>query len=183
MKRFFYFCAAGLPLLIVSFAGAQSLGELARQQRQSKRPSNAKVYTNDDIRSAVVPSAQAAAAADKSETQDAKAEAKAEEKAEAKPTAEDKSKAAAAMQAQANTLKNEIAQLEREFIVSEREYKLRAAVYYADAGNSLRDPKKWAEQERQYQAEMADKRKAIDAAKQKLADLQEQGRKAGVSIP
>ena len=177
MKRIFYFCAATLSLLIVTFAGAQSLGDLARQQRQAKRPSAAKVVTNDDIPPVELPSAEPAAAAEKSGPADDK-----EGKTAAKPAAEDKSKAAAGFQGKADALKNAIAQLEREYTVSEREYKLRAAVYYADAGNSLRDPKKWAEQERQYQAEMADKRKAIDDAKQKLADLQDQARKADVKI-
>jgi hypothetical protein len=174
MKRFFYCCAAIVSLLIVTFAGAQSLGDLARQQRQAKRPSAAKVYTNDEIPSVAAPSAEATVAADKSDKKDGKTE--------AKPSAEDKGKAAAGMQAQADALKKEIAQLEREYTVSEREYKLRAATYYADAGNSLRDPKKWAESERQYQAEMSDKRKAIDTAKQKLTDLQEQARKADLRV-
>ncbi len=178
MKRIFYFCVASSFLLIVTLAGAQSLGDVARQQRQAKRPSTAKVYTNDDIPMVAQPSPAppAATAPDKSD-KDAK-----DQKAEDKPATDTKAKAAAAMQAQADGLKKEIAQLEREYSVSEREYKLRAATYYADAGNSLRDPKKWAESDRQYQAEMADKRKGIDAAKQKLADLQEQARKADIKI-
>jgi hypothetical protein len=178
MKRFFFFCAMTLSLLVVSFAGAQSLGDVARQQNKAKRPSAAKVYTNDDIQSTATPRAEPAAAAaensDKSDTKGAKAE--------AKPAPEDKAKVAAAFQAKGDGLKKEIAQLEREFTISEREYKLRSAVYYADAGNSLRDPKKWAEQDRQYQAEMAEKRKGIDSAKEKLAQLQEEARKADVSI-
>lgn len=174
MKRIFYVCTAVLSLLMVTFAGAQSLGDVARQQRQSKRPSAAKVITNDEIPMVETPSPAPAAAAEQGDKKDAKAE--------AKPAPEDKAKASAGMQAQVDSLKKEIAQLEREYTVSEREYKLRAAAYYADAGNSLRDPKKWADQERQYQGEMGEKRKAIDAAKAKLADLQEQARKADIKI-
>jgi hypothetical protein len=176
MKRTLYLCltAGSLSLLLVGMAGAQSLGEIARRQRQVKRPSAAKVYTNDDMPSLAAPKPEAAATGQKTESKEAPTE--------AKPTPEDKAKQGAALQAKADGLKNQIALLEREYTVAEREYKLRTAVYYADAGNSLRDPKKWAEQDRQYQAEMATKKKAIDDARQKLADLQEQARKAGLSV-
>ncbi len=66
--------------------------------------------------------------------------------------------------------------------VAQREYKLKVAVYYADVGNNLRDPKKWAEDDRKQRAEIDAKQKALSDAKQKLADLQEQARKAGVRI-
>jgi len=176
MKRTLYLCliAGSLWLLLAGLAGAQSLGDFARQQRQTKRPSTAKVYTNDDIPSLAAPKPEAAATGQPSAGKDAKTE--------AKPPAEDKAKAAAALQAKADALNKQIALLEREYTVAEREYKLRTAVYYADAGNSLRDPKKWAEQDRQYQAEMATKKKAIDDARQKLADLQEQARKEGLRV-
>lgn len=179
MNRINCLCAVVFSLLVVSVAGAQSLGEVARQQRQAKRPSAAKVYTNDEIPMVAAPEPAAVAdSADKKVEESDKKEAT----GEASPAAEDKGKGAAALQAKAEAMKKEIAQLEREYTVSEREYKLRAATYYADAGNSLRDPKKWAEQDRQYQAEMADKRKAIDAAKEKLAELQEQARKENVKM-
>ena len=72
----------------------------------------------------------------------------------------------------------EIAQLQREQDVSTREWKLRQAAYYGDAGNQLRDPKAWADQERAHNDEINQKQTAIDAAKQKLDDLNEQARKA-----
>jgi hypothetical protein len=160
---------------IVTCAGAQeSLGDLARQQRQSKRPSSARVITNDDIAMAAAP-APAAAAEAKDEKSD-KAE------TAAAPSADDKTKLAASFKAKADEQKKIIAQLERELDVVQREYRLKVAVYYADVGNNLRDPKKWAEEDRKQRAELDDKRKALADAKQKLADIQEEARKAGVSV-
>jgi hypothetical protein len=160
---------------IVSSAGAQqSLGELARQQRQSKRPSTARVITNDDIAMAAVPPPAPAP--------EAKAEKSDKEKTDAAPAgADDKVKVAASFKAKADEQKKNIAQLERELDVAQREYRLKVAVYYADVGNNLRDSKKWAEDDRKQRAELDDKQKALAAAKQKLADIQEEARKAGAS--
>ena len=62
----------------------------------------------------------------------------------------------------------------------QREYRLRAAAFYSDAGNRLRDSKDWDTQDAQYKQQIADKQKSVDDARQKLEDLQEQARKAGV---
>jgi hypothetical protein len=180
MKRTFSLLAAALvaAFTIVTCAGAQeSLGELARQQRQSKRPSTARVITNDDIAMASAPApdvpAPAAAAEAKGDKSDKSA-------AAAVPSADDKTKLAASFKAKEDEQKKNIAQLEREFDVAQREYRVKVAVYYADVGNNLRDPKKWAEEDRKQRAELDDMQKAIDAAKQKLDDIQEQARTAGV---
>jgi len=53
-------------------------------------------------------------------------------------------------------------------------------VYYADAGAMLRDSGKFAEDSRKLQAEIDTKTQALADAKQKLTDLQEEARKAGV---
>ncbi|MGZ4812256.1 MAG: hypothetical protein ACXVZM_10155 [Terriglobales bacterium] len=178
MKRIMQIVAAALALIsgVAIYAGAQeSLGELARQQRQSKKPSSAKLYTNDDL--AMAPEAPAAAAADKTEKSD-----KAEAGAPKAGAADDKAKLAAAFKARADEQKKNIAQLERELDVAQREYRLKVAVYYADAGNNLRDGKKWAEDDRKQRTEIEGKQKAVADAKQKLADLQEEARKAGIRI-
>jgi hypothetical protein len=177
MKRTLYLFGAALSLsfMIVSCAGAQeSLGAVARQQRESKKPSSAKVYTNDDIAPATLPAAAPATteAAEKSE--------KAEPAAE--PKADDKTKRAADFKVRVDEQKKVITQLERELDVAQREYRLKVAVYYSDVGNNLRDSKKWAEQDRQQRAEIEGKQKAINEAKQKLADMQEQARKAGTRV-
>jgi hypothetical protein len=50
---------------------------------------------------------------------------------------------------------------------------------YADAGNRMRNSADWDKQDAQYKQQIADKQKAVEEAKQKLDDLQEEARKAG----
>ncbi len=76
--------------------------------------------------------------------------------------------------------KDKVDLLTRELDVLQREYRLRAAAFYADAGNRLRDQGLWDKQDAQYKQQIAQKQKAVDAAKQQLDDLKEQARKAGV---
>ena len=177
MKPTLFLLAVALvaAFTIVTSAGAQeSLGELARQQRQLKRPSPARVITNDDIGMAAAPAPDAAA--------EAKGEKSDKDKSEAAAGAgtDDKTKLAASFKAKVDEQKKNITQLERELDVAQREYRLKVAIYYADVGNNLRDSKKWSEDDRKERAEIDDKQKALADAKQKLADIQEQARKAGV---
>src|ERR1700722_9085761 len=69
--------------------------------------------------------------------------------------------------------------LGRELDVLQREYQIRAAAMYADAGNRMRNSADWDKQDGQYKQQIADKQKALEDAKQKLDDLQEDARKAG----
>ena len=179
MKRMKFSGAVLLAILLAALAaGAQSLGDVARQQRQATAKAKpAKVWTNDDI-----PSVQAAEASDKTGAAPAGAA-----KDDAAKTADnkaapagDKSKEAEAWKSKIAAQKGEIATLQRELDIAQREFKLQVANYYADAGNSLRDPKAWQDQSKKTQDEIAAKQAAVDAAKAKLADLQEQGRKAGI---
>jgi len=64
--------------------------------------------------------------------------------------------------------------------VEQREYQLRAAAMYADAGNRLRNSGNWDKEDADYKQKIAEKKKAADAAKQELDDMQENARKAGV---
>jgi hypothetical protein len=68
----------------------------------------------------------------------------------------------------------------RELDVANREYRLRAASFYADAGNRLRNSAAWDKEDAQYKDQIAAKQKALDDAKAALDDMQEQARKAGV---
>lgn len=68
----------------------------------------------------------------------------------------------------------------RELDVLQREYQLRAAAFYADAGNRLRNEGPWDKEDADYKQKIADKQKAVDDAKQKLSDMQEEARRAGV---
>jgi hypothetical protein len=75
--------------------------------------------------------------------------------------------------------KDQIDLTARELDVLQREYQIRAAAMYADAGNRMRNEGDWDKQDAQYKQQIADKQKALDDAKQKLEDVQEEARKAG----
>lgn len=178
MKRTVYASVLAFLIVISGLAAAQDLGALARQQRQEKKPSAKKVYTNDDIASQPMPAQPVEPAAD------AKAVIATDTKTD-KPkesSAEDKDKATASLQAKVNAQKAEIASLTRELDIADRENRLHVANYYADAGNSLRDPKKFQDEQKAKRDEIDGKKKAIEDAKAKLADLIEQGRKAGLKV-
>ncbi|HKI25434.1 MAG TPA: hypothetical protein VKA07_03870 [Candidatus Sulfotelmatobacter sp.] len=76
--------------------------------------------------------------------------------------------------------KDQIDLLNRELSVLQKEYQLRAAAMYADVGNRFRNSTDWDKQDAQYKQQIADKQKQVDDANQKLTDLQEDARKAGV---
>ncbi len=76
--------------------------------------------------------------------------------------------------------KDKIDLLNRELDVLQREYRLRAAAFYADAGNRIRNAGSWDQEDAKYKQQIDDKQKAVDAAKQQLDDMSEQARKAGV---
>ena len=76
--------------------------------------------------------------------------------------------------------KDKIDLLTRELDVANREYRLRAASFYADAGNRLRNSAAWDKEDAQYKHQIANKQKALDESKLGLEDMQEQARKAGV---
>ncbi len=183
MKRILYlFSTIAVMLLLCSPLEAQSLGDAARELRKEKRPQAKRVITNEEIRSAGQTSAPAAPASTEKPAEPAADKDKDKDKGKPAVTAEEVAKLNAEWRAKVNDQKKVISQLEREIDVAQREYKLRAAVYYADAGNALRDSKKWAEDERKYQADMADKQKQLSDARQKLDQLQEDARKAGAKV-
>jgi hypothetical protein len=76
--------------------------------------------------------------------------------------------------------KNSIDLASRELDVMQKEYQLRAAAMYADVGNRMRNATQWDKEDADYKQKIADKQKAVDDAKQKLDDMQEEARKAGV---
>ena len=159
---------------------AQSLGDQARELRAEKTPApQTKVYTNDNLPTgggitvigSPAPAAAPAAAPAKGSTAAAAAPAS---------SPADDSKAADKLKADVQAQKDEISRLQRELDVATREWKLQQATYYADAGNQLRDPAAFAERERKYNDETKQKQQALDEAKQKLEDMQEQARKSGL---
>jgi hypothetical protein len=178
-----------------------SLGTYARQIRKTTGPSSKpKVFDNDNLpredKLSVVGTAPSEPPAEaQPEEAAAPAAPSGENKpgAEGKPATEEKpaSGDAAADQASKEAAwkqwgdriaqqKDQIDLLSRELDVLQREYQIRAAAMYADVGNRLRNSGDWDKQDTQYKQQIADKQKAVDDAKQKLEDLQEEARKAGV---
>ncbi len=76
--------------------------------------------------------------------------------------------------------RDKISLASRELDVTQREYQLRAAAMYADAGNRLRNSAPWDKEETNYKQQIAEKQKALDDAKQKLEDMKEEAHKADV---
>jgi hypothetical protein len=76
--------------------------------------------------------------------------------------------------------KDQIDLASRELDVLQREYQLRAAAMYADAGSRMRNEAQWDKQDADYKQKIADKQKAVEEAKKKLSDMQEEARKDGV---
>lgn len=188
---------SGLVMVITLLAGAcwaQSLPEAARASRQGKKAAT-KVYTNDDIpESRQLEDADSASGTDSAQNsqdeQSGDQETDAADKQSAKKQSATKGKASADQAERLKQFKRDadeqhkkIADLEREINLMEREHKLRVAAYYADAGTQLRDSKKWFEEERTYQSDLEAKKKDLADAKQKLEDIREQSRKAGVTFP
>ncbi|HKV80626.1 MAG TPA: hypothetical protein VJP02_20925 [Candidatus Sulfotelmatobacter sp.] len=177
----------------------QSLGEYARQVRKEPdaKPKK-KVFDNDNlpkedklsvVGNAPAPGAEAAAApAESKPAETANTAPGGQPKAEAGAPPADTSKMdQAEKEAAWKQWADKIAQqqqtidlLTRELDVVQREYQIRAAAMYADVGNRLRNSADWDKQDAQYKQQIADKQKALDDAKQKLEDLREEARKAGV---
>jgi hypothetical protein len=178
-----------------------SLGEYARQVRKDPgTTSKPKVFDNDNLPTEDKLSVVGAApttTADNSAPADTAAPASGDTKggadtkaapsdketpSAAKTTTDDAAKAAAQKQwaDKLTAQKDQIDLTARELDVLQREYQIRAAAMYADAGNRMRNSGDWDKQDAQYKQQIADKQKALDDAKQKLDDLQEDARKAGV---
>ncbi len=206
MKKLSGVILATFVLMLVGTAMSQSLADQAKAARQQPKKSATKVYTEDDLPSvpeskmaeeshaaeATATNAEAAkeapaadtASGDADKKDDAASDAKKEDDAAAK---EKEEAAKAAAEAQANDFKakvsdkqEEVKSLEKELDLMQRENKLRQASYYGDAGNQLRDQKKWADEQRQYQTDLEAKQKALAEAKEKLDDSREQARKNGI---
>jgi len=167
--------------VLATVAQSESLGDYARTVRKAKRPPAKMVYTNDNLPTnttiSVVgppPVTTEEKPAAKPQGEKEKPEQKESKAPETKPPQDEQE-----WQDQISAQKKKIADLEHELDLLQREYKLRVAQYYADAGSDLRDPKKWAEEDATYRGDIADRQKQLDLAKAELQDIEEQARKAG----
>lgn len=182
MKRILYVWMAAILLAPVaaSFASAQAagepLGDYARSARKDKKPSSAKRYDNDNLpvseKLSVVGNAPAPTAEN---TSGKKPEATAQDE-----SADAKKKLLDQWKDKLDKQKDQVDLAARELDVTQREYRLRAAAFYSDAGNRLRSPGGWDQEDGQFKQKIEEKQKALDAAKLKLTDMQEDARKSGV---
>jgi chromosome segregation ATPase len=164
-----------------------SLGEAARKARtQQKAPAIAQ-YDEESFRGSQPSPPDAAGKADSADPGDAdhsradNAAQKSGDKKAAEEKSKDAEKSSKDLKDKIEAQKNEITMLQREVDVAQREQRLRAAAFYGDAGTQLRDQAKFAEESRKQQDEIDSKKQTLDAAQQKLADLEEQARKAGAN--
>lgn len=167
--------AAGL---LVTAAAAQSLGDYARQQRALKppQPAGEKVYTNDNLPTtgALSQVGQPAPSSEPLSPRAAEAAAKAEQK-----KAQDQKKLEAEWRGRFSDQKKKVTQLQRELDVMIRENKLRQAAYQHDIVAQTH-PDEFAVANQKDQADIAAKQQELDAAKQKLEDMAEELRRAGL---
>jgi hypothetical protein len=174
-----------------------SLADYARQiKKDSPQPkSKPKVFDNDNLpkndKLSVVGERPPVAADKSSEAKPADStgnvpaatDKKSAPETKAAATEDDQAKRQAALkewQQKLTAQKAQIDLVDREWDVLKREYQVRAAVFYADAGDRLRNSAAWDKQDTQYKQQIADKQKALDDAKQKLEEMQEDARKAGI---
>jgi hypothetical protein len=180
-------------------ASGQALGTYARQVRKTPETGNKpKVFDNDNLPKSdhlSIVGKPLAPASEQPQTEAKTENAPAttgEASNEAKPASTEKTPASKAPEDEASkqtawkqwgdkirSQQQQIDLLSRELDVLQREYQIRAAAMYADAGNRLRNQADWDKQDTQYKQQIADKQKAVDEAKQKLEELQENARKAG----
>ncbi len=165
-----------LAMVLCLAAGAwaqQSLGEIARKNRTQKKATSTVKLDDDNMPRKAMP--------DQSPETPKDTAAAPEDKEKAKKEAADSAKQQNdQLQQKLKDQKAEISRLQRELDIAQREQRLRAAAFYGDAGTQLRDQTKFAEDSRKQQEEIDTKKKALDEAQQKLSDMQEQARKAGV---
>jgi hypothetical protein len=198
MKRVTYIWIAGVMLAgtMASYASAQdstaptqSLGDYARAQRKDKKAAPVKQFDNDNLPMDDKLSVVGGATSDSSTTSQTAANggADADKKADPNPPAiqpgqsqEDRQKTYDAWKDKIAAQKDKTALLSRELDVEQREYQLRAAAMYADAGNRLRNSAEWDKEDADYKKKIEEKKKAVDEAKQQMDDMQEEARKAGV---
>jgi hypothetical protein len=203
MKRTYVWIAGIIAAgLLASLATAQDsttqqqpLGDYARAVRKDKKPTPAKQFDNDNLpvddKLSVVGGGSTAGTAggdtSASAANGGADAAQSDKKADDKPPSvqpgeskEDRQKTYDAWKDRLSDQRAKVDLLNRELDVEQREYQLRAAAMYADAGNRLRNSGTWDKEDADYKQKIADKKKAADDAKQQLDDMQEDARKAGV---
>lgn len=194
MKRIAYFWIAAI--LITATASVvsgqdstqpQSLGDYARTVRKEKKQTAVKQFDNENLPVNDKLSVVGGAAASGDQQTAPGVEPTANPTADGKPVAtqpgespEDRQKTYDAWKDKIAAQKAKMDLAARELDVQQREYQLRAAAMYADAGNRLRSSGTWDKEDADYKKKIEEKKKAADEAKEQLDNMQEDARKAGV---
>jgi hypothetical protein len=170
-----------------------SLGNYARALKKDKKQEAAKKFDNDNLPredklSVVGPTSDSTDSANAtSDPQATPADAASSDKTKNTPptvtpgeTPEQRQQVYDEWKEKLSTQQSQIDTLSRDLDLEQREYKLRAAEFYGDAGERLRNEAGWDKEDAQFKQKLAEKQKALDDAKEKLGDIQEDARKAGV---
>ena len=171
-----------------------SLGAYARAVKKDKKQPAAKQFDNDNLPredklSVVGPASADNAASPDNAAQEQPAAGDAKTAAANKPavatvtpgeTPEQRQQVYDKWKDKLGAQQTQVDQLAKELDLEQREYKLRSASFYGDAGERLRNQANWDKQDADYKKKLADQQKALDDAKQKMSDMQEDARKAGV---
>jgi hypothetical protein len=209
MNRILSALIAGLVLTVISLmsAGSQaqtsqspSLGDYARAIKKTKpepQKSAPKVYDNDNLPRATSLSvvgkesepAPEVDRADKDKNSDSSTNSdekskdtkKSEESPEIKPgqSPEERQKAVDSWKQKISDQKTKVDLLVRELNVLQREYEIKVSEFYSNTAMRAQNPNAVMKDDAKYKKQIADKQQALDDAKSKLDDLQEQARKAG----
>jgi hypothetical protein len=185
MKRIMSFWILGAVVASITVGAAaqsgtaaqsESLGNYARDMKKEKKPEATKHFDNDNLptgdKLSVVgkPAEESATPATDNKASNPSTQAT---------LAQEQQKSNDEWKSKITTQKEKVDLLARELDVLQREYKLRAAAMYGDAGNRLRSAGNWDKEDTQYKEQIAQKQKDVDGAKQELENIQEQARKAG----
>ena len=172
MKHAKYMAIFTLLFVGISGAAAQSLGDYARTYRKTKAETSSapRYFDNDNL-----PVNDALSVVGPQPATDAEPVAMDNSAADA-----DRQKAADEWAKKLDQQKQKIDSLNHDLDLEQREYRLRAAAMYGDAGNRLRNQAQWDKDDAQYKSDIDEKQKAIDAARQQLDNMQEEARKAGI---
>jgi type IV secretory pathway VirB10-like protein len=160
-----------------------SLGEFARQQRAARTSRPARVITNDDLAADVQPEPAPPAAAKKAEAAPEKANPATPAAKTAKPPGpvEAFQEKERSFRARYADQKREIERLQRLLLAAEHDYDYQTTVYWMDAGSRLRQNDTWVEKRTRYEKEIDETRKQLTAAQEKLENIREEARRAGLT--
>ncbi len=181
----------------VAAAQNDSLADAARlhKRQQEGKPVATKVFTNDNLPSTETistvggqpgpgdPSPNGAVGEGQPTPSDAsQTPAKAETSADGKPVdpAKERQKTWEDWRDKIQKQKAAVEQMQKDNEEMEKQYRLTAGAVYGNPANRINNGEQWAKEDAAFRQQMDQKKKAIEDGKQKIDDLQEEARRAGV---